>query len=300
MATPQRTRYNWRFHPMWIVLSVLLVLTVAAVIALPAMFGGKKAAPEPTLPPQQAATVKSPVGAGHQKTSFTPPSLDSIPSGDFGDVVRLGHDIFTQTQVYAKDFVGNGLNCVNCHLDDGRKSDSAPLWAAYIKYPAYREKNHKVNSYEDRLAGCFQFSMNGKAPAYDSKEMVALVTYSYWMAKGAPTGGDLSGAGYPKLEKPAQEPDATRGATVFNNNCAICHGADGQGVKVEGKYAFPPLWGDASYNKGAGMYRVNTAAEFIKANMPLGKGGSLSSQDAWDVAQFINGHDRPADPREKK
>lgn len=292
-------RSAWRFHPAWIVLATLLIITAAAVIAIPALFEGRKAAPQATLPPQQAANAQAPI-APQQKAGFTPPSLDAIPSGDFGDVVKLGHDIFTQTQVYAKEYVGNGLNCVNCHLDDGRKADSAPLWAAYVKYPAYREKNHKVNSYEDRLAGCFQFSMNGKAPAYDSKEMVALVTYSYWLAKGAPTGGELAGGGYPKLDRPAQEPDATRGQAVFNNNCALCHGADGQGTKVDGKYAFPPLWGNESYNKGAGMYRVKTAAEFIKANMPLGKGGTLSNQDAWDVAQFINSHERPADPRGKQ
>ena len=297
MADPfERLGQTRRFHPAWIVLSVLVILAVAGVVILPAFFESKKAVPKPTLPPNLAQAAQAPI-APPQKPNFTPPSLDAMPTGDFGDVVRLGHDIFTQTQVYAKDYVGNGLNCVNCHLEDGRKAGSAPLWGAYVKYPAYREKNHKVNSYEERLAGCFQFSMNGKAPAFDSKEMVALVTYSYWLAQGAPTGSKLAGAGYPQLDKPAQEADATRGATVFAQNCAICHGADGQGTRVNGKYAFPPLWGAESYNKGAGMYRVNTAAEFIKANMPLGKGGSLSNQDAWDVAQFINSHERPADPR---
>ena len=45
------------------------------------------------------------------------------------------------------------------------------------------------------------------------------------------------------------------------------------------------------------MHRVNTAASFIKANMPLGLGNSLSDQDAWDVALFVNSHERPQDPR---
>ena len=59
----------------------------------------------------------------------------------------------------------------------------------------------------------------------------------------------------------------------------------------------PPLWGKDSYNWGAGMHRINTAAAFIKHNMPLGKPGSLSDQQAWDVAAFINTHERPQDPR---
>ena len=32
---------------------------------------------------------------------------------------------------------------------------------------------------------------------------------------------------------------------------------------------FPPLWGDNSYNIGAGMARTYTAAGFVKANMPI-------------------------------
>lgn len=245
----------------------------------------------------------SPMLAHAQQTTklvpFTPPPASAIPAGAFGDAIRLGRNIFSDTQTYAKKFVGNGLNCVNCHLDAGRKANSAPLWGAYVKYPAYREKNKKVNSYEDRLAGCFRFSMNGTAPAYDSQEMVALVAYSFWLAEGAPTGAQLAGSGYPKLEMPARAPDAARGAAVFNANCVICHGAAGQGTQVNGQYVFPPLWGKDSYNAGAGMTRVDTAAEFIKANMPLGKGETLSLQEAWDVAQYINSHPRPPDPRNK-
>ena len=251
-------------------------------------------AASPPASPKSAVLLAPP-----KQPHFSPPLATAIPTSKFGESVILGRNIFTNTQQYAKKFVGNGLNCVNCHLDDGRKVDAAPLWAAYVKYPAYREKNNKVNSYEDRLAGCFRFSMNGTAPAYDSEEMVALVAYSYWLAQGAPTGVDLAGSGYPKLAAPPQPADAARGANVFTANCAICHGPTGQGTKVDGKYVFPPLWGKDSFNAGAGMVRVNTAAEFIKANMPLGKGGSLSLQDAWDVAQYMNSHERPKDPRKK-
>lgn len=249
--------------------------------------------------PPAVSKSDAPAVAAPKQPHFSPPLATAIPPGKFGESVLLGRNIFVNTQQYAKKFVGNGLNCVNCHLDDGRKTDAAPLWAAYVKYPAYREKNKKVNSYEDRLAGCFRFSMNGTSPAYDSEEMVALIAYSYWLAQGAPTGVDLAGSGYPKLAAPPQSPDAGRGAAVFMANCAICHGATGQGTKLDAKYVFPPLWGKDSFNAGAGMTRVNTAAEFIKANMPLGKGGSLSLQDAWDVAQYMNSHDRPKDPRAK-
>lgn len=260
-----------------------------------------RAVPAAELPEPDSGerTANSAVRSTTENLAFTPPEREDMPEGPFGDAIILGRNLFVNTQEYAKRYVGNGLNCVNCHLDEGRMANSAPLWAAYGLYPAYREKNKKVNSFEDRLAGCFTFSMNGTPPPHDSKEMVALVAYSYWLAQGAPVGAELSGRGYPKLDKPEQAQDAQRGAAVFAANCAICHGAQGEGTKANGKYAFPPLWGEDSYNGGAGMHRVETAAAFIRANMPLGKPGSLSVQEAWDVAEFVNSHERPRDPRKQ-
>ena len=41
------------------------------------------------------------------------------------------------------------------------------------------------------------------------------------------------------------------------------------------------------------------AAGFIKANMPLGMEGSLTDQQAWDVAAFVTSpRERPRDPRQ--
>jgi len=45
------------------------------------------------------------------------------------------------------------------------------------------------------------------------------------------------------------------------------------------------------------MHMVDAAAAFIKANMPLGFGGTLSDQEAWDLGLFVNSHERPQDPR---
>jgi thiosulfate dehydrogenase len=59
----------------------------------------------------------------------------------------------------------------------------------------------------------------------------------------------------------------------------------------------PPLWGPNSYNWGAGMAQVDKAAAFIRANMPLGAGGTLTVQQAWDIAWYIDGQVRPQDPR---
>ena len=218
-----------------------------------------------------------------------PPSDSEIPKNAFGEMVKRGQAIFVDTKREAPEYVGNGMNCVNCHMDQGKMANAAPLWGAYPMYPAYRSKNDKVNTYAERIQGCFEFSMNGTAPAADSEVMTALITYSYWLAK--------NGRGYPEVKQPEAGYSIENGAVVYKENCAVCHGDDGLGQKVADNYVFPPLWGKDSFNWGAGMHRINTAADFIQANMPLGKGETLTDQQAWDVAAFMNSHERPQDPR---
>ncbi|WP_412034136.1 c-type cytochrome [Pollutimonas sp. M17] len=250
-------------------------------------------------PISSAGAAPSPAerSSGAPPSGFAPPPADAIPDNEFGKVVRQGQDIFLRTGEHAGKFVGNSLNCVSCHMDAGRRKDASPMWAAYVMYPAYRSKNGHVNTLAERLQGCFAYSMNGAMPPADSETIVALESYMYWMAKGAPTGVKLEGQGFKRLPAAAQAPDYLRGQKVFQKNCVLCHGADGAGQKAQGKMVFPALWGDNSFNWGAGMHSVPTAAAFIKANMPLGGMDVLTDQEAWDVAYYMNAHERPQDPR---
>lgn len=252
------------------------------------------ALPAPAAPlaaaPSAATAVATPA-------RFTPPDARKIPDTEMGAVIHTGEQIFLHTGLNAKAFTGNALNCVNCHLDAGRLAGSAPLWGAYPLYPAYRSKTKQVDTFAERLRGCFAYSMNGKAPPNGHEVLVALEAYAYWMATGAPTGAKLPGSGYKKLATPATAPDFVRGQAVFEAKCALCHGADGQGQRSGKTQVFPPLWGPQSFNWGAGMHSIDNASAFIKANMPLGQGGTLSDQEAWDVATFMNSQERPQDPR---
>ena len=56
---------------------------------------------------------------------------------------------------------------------------------------------------------------------------------------------------------------------------------------------FPALWGPKSFNIGAGMARLKTAAAFIKINMPLGQDNTLTSQQAFDIAAYVLRQPRP-------
>ncbi|CFL83593.1 cytochrome C [Bordetella pertussis] len=239
----------------------------------------------------------APALAADAPPAFTPPAADAIPDNEFGKVVREGEQIFLHTPQRAAKFVGNDLTCASCHLDAGRRADSAPMWAAYVLYPAYRAKNGHVNTLAERLQGCFRYSMNGESPPADDPTLVALQSYMYWLASKAPTGVKLAGRGYRKLPAPPQKPDYLRGKTAYAQYCAVCHGAEGQGQKNGRHWVFPALWGEHSFNWGAGMHQIGNAAGFIKANMPLGQAGLLSDQEAWDVAYFMNAHERPQDPR---
>lgn len=227
---------------------------------------------------------------------FHPPPESAIPDNEFGRQVRLGKAIFTDTGALAPTYVGNSLRCSSCHLDAGRLANSAPLWGAYPLYPAYRAKNGHVNTFQERLQGCFRYSMNGKPPPLGDPVLVALESYAYFLTMGAPVGAKLPGQGYPKLAPPPQRPDYARGAAVYKASCALCHGVDGQGQSSNGKMVFPPLWGPQSYNWGAGMSDIANAAGFIKANMPLSQGATLSDQEAWDVATYMDSQPRPQDP----
>jgi thiosulfate dehydrogenase len=231
--------------------------------------------------------------------AFAPPSEAEIPNDVFGQTIRRGIAIFTDTRNAAKPFAGDGLDCASCHLDRGRRAGAAPMWAAWVSYPRFRAKNDAVNTMTMRIQGFFRFSMNGTPPPDDSEIVTALQTYFYWLARGAPTGGRLAGAGFPRLAEPAEPPSIARGETVFAAKCAACHGSDGLGRRVTGGlgYQFPPLWGADAYNWGAGMTSIATAAAFIRANMPYGLRDALTEQEAWDVASFVDSHERPQDPR---
>ncbi|HKM37932.1 MAG TPA: c-type cytochrome [Thiopseudomonas sp.] len=233
-----------------------------------------------------------------------PPTMEDLEKSDFHPelkrVIRRGHDLFVNTQQLRDKNVFNNMNCSSCHMGEGRLPFAGPVWPAAVTLADYRGKNDHVNNLEERIVGCFTYSMNGKPPAYGSDDMVALTAYHQWLAKGVPMyqdGNSMHGRGYPKLAEPEQKADYERGAKVFTENCSLCHGDDGAGVVQNDKVVFPPVWGDDSYNWGAGIIRHFTLSSFIKHNMPLGRPNSLTDQEAWDVAYYINTQDRPQEPR---
>lgn len=164
-----------------------------------------------------------------------------------------------------------------------------PWIGVYSRFPQYRARTGGVDLLEDRINDCFRRSMNGSAIAVDSREMRDIVSYMAFLSRGIPVGATVEGQGLPKLS--VTSGDTIAGKAIFSTTCAVCHGANGQGTAIA-----TPLWGDRSFNIGAGMARVRTAAAFIRYNMPFDQPGSLSDQQAFDVARYITTRPRPDFP----
>ena len=232
--------------------------------------------------PASAATFFDPL--------FSPPSHDTIPAGAQGELIRIGYEVVAHTQEHAKPYVGNALNCTNCHLDAGLNPNAASFVGLSAVYPEYRARTARRMSLADRINECFERSLNGRALPADSEKLQAVVAYIEWLSQGIPSGSRIPWRGIPRLES-NRRPDPGTGKRVFATKCALCHGSDGHGTM-----AAPAVWGQNSYNIGAGMARVSVAASFIKANMPRGWGWSLSDDEAFDVAAYINSLPRPDFP----
>ena len=200
--------------------------------------------------------------------------------------IQRGRALLRNTRDSLPRNVGNRLQCVSCHALDGTQRNTMSLVGVYARFPQYRARSGRIDLLEDRINDCFERSMNGRAIMHTSAEMRDLVNYMAFLSRGVPAGARVDGQGLPPLEP--LKGDTAAGRAQFAVTCAACHGPSGGGTA-----AAPPLWGPHSYNIGAGMARVNTAAAFIRAAMPQTAPGSLTPQQAFDLAAYINAQPRP-------
>jgi len=259
-----------------------LVVPVVAVVGV--IYSGRT-----TSQPPPAATVQPAQPAALDPLART---LAAIPEGPAGASIHRGYEIVSKTFETLPGNVGNGLHCTSCHLDGGTLAGAGPWIGLPAVFPELRARSGKRDPLPRRINDCFERSMNGTALAPEGADMAAIFDYINFISRDAPGGKPPPGRGFKRIEPP-RTPDRAAGAQKYATRCASCHGADGAGLLADGKYAFPPVWGERSFNIGAGMARLDTAAAFIRANMPRGAGGTLSDQDAYDIADFMIYQPRP-------
>ena len=240
---------------------------------------------------------------------WTVPEIGALPDDAHGRLVRRGRDLITATYAHigpevpdaANRYAGNNLACGNCHLEAGTKKFGLPLFGLFGEFPRYSARSGAEISIEERVNSCMTRSMNGRAMPHEAAQMQAIVAYIKFLSTGVPRGRALPGLGAGKMPELNRAADPERGRPIYARHAPAamapmdwaCAAAS---PRVDLGYMMPPLWGPDSFNDGAGMARLITAANFIHFNMPHGAdylNPQLSVEDAWDVAAYVVSQPRP-------
>lgn len=262
-------------------LSIALAVVVVAAISYPFI------SPQPTSP---------------ASTFWQAPDTSLLANDPNAELIRYGRDLIAHTAKYlgpegSVAHISNGMNCQNCHIDAGTKTFALNYGGVAATYPQVRPRSNRSTSIATRVNECLERSLNGQPLDTTSHEMRAILKYINWLGASVPKGKRPEGAGLNKLAYLNRAADPARGQTVYITQCAKCHGPNGEGItQTDHTYAYPPLWGPHSFNDGAGLYRVSNFAAFVRSNMPFGatfEVPTLTEEEAWDVAAFVNSQPRP-------
>lgn len=236
------------------------------------------------------------------------PDTNNIPSGKFGDLVKYGRQLMLNTAYYIGPdgingkYLGNKMNCTNCHQQAGTKPYSFNLMKSHDHYPQYRAREGKVLSLAERVNNCITRPHSGKPLPLDSREMIAFLSYLKWINEYTDETNYIRGEKNMKVTFLERAASPERGKHIYESRCQRCHGADGNGVlnPTQSTYIYPPLWGNSGYQPGSSMHRIIKQAQWLKTNMPYDSATwqqpVLTDEDAMDVAAFVNDdriHDRP-------
>ena len=282
-----------RFFP-----SLDVSAAVLALFALPALANAESLVPGGPQDLPQVIDLKD----------WTIGDIDALQDDEYGRAGRYGYEVnvetFAQIGPEVADesmrYAGNNLACSSCHQEAATKPYAMPWIGVSAAFPQYRARENDLQSVEDRVNGCMERSMAGRALPLDSAEMRAYSAYIHFLSRGIPVGAQVIGLGTISDPAPDRAADPVAGQVVYAEQCAVCHGDDGQGIR-EGEvgdmagYFYPPAYGQDSYNDGAGMYRMVMAYRYILANMPQGadhENRFLTPDEAYDVAAYINTQER--------
>jgi thiosulfate dehydrogenase len=231
-------------------------------------------------------------------------NTDTTIKGEQRALIYYGHELIAHTSSYlgpngtvAK--ITNGMNCQNCHLNAGNQPWGNNYGAVYSTYPKYRDRSGKIETIFKRVSDCMERSLNGKAIDSNSREFAAMYAYIKYLGKDVEKNTKPNGSGIEKPNLLSRAANPSKGHVIYIAKCQICHGNNGQGqiLANNNEYAYPPVWGEHSYNDGAGLYRISNLAGYLKNNMPFLQTShqkpALTDEQCWDVAAFINSQPRP-------
>ncbi|MET3575588.1 c-type cytochrome [Bhargavaea ullalensis] len=230
--------------------------------------------------------------------AYNPPSMEDVPDGPDGDAIKRGFELVNNTSevlwseaATAEDGRErvNGLSCTSCHAGAGLEKDSSSLVGMTAAYPMYIGRSGQIVTIEERINGCMVRSMDGEKFAEDDEDLDAMVAYFKYISEGVPVGAEMPWRHTNSMDN-MPVPNVEDGELLYQQSCIACHAEDGSGI---GSNSGPALWGEDSFNDGAGMGRITKMAGYIQNNMPKGGEGTLSDQESADLAAYVLMHDRP-------
>jgi thiosulfate dehydrogenase len=205
---------------------------------------------------------------------------------------------------------GTHTTCAHCHQSVGDKQDklgnrlvgSNNLGASWVMADMYDRFTGLLLPHELRQMQCYINSSNGFKPNAADDLIRDVTAYSRFLSAAL---DQKIGNRYPEQgmdEIPASATrrrgdDYVRGAHVYRERCASCHGPQALGTVVQGRVLYPALAGPESHSVDSRMNfaAVNTIMPgFICRNMPLGQEGSLDNQQCRDIAYYLGTLPRPA------
>ncbi|WP_182276627.1 c-type cytochrome [Granulicella sp. 5B5] len=225
-------------------------------------------------------------GDGPTSRAWRVGSMDSLSPKELR-LVEYGSELFNETPVYGSQYAKARIACASCHVEGGIAPYSAPMVGTMQAYPKFSQRAQRKITLNDRIDECMTRSENGMPLPDSSHEMQALKAYIGWLSEPHRAQAKFIGRGLEPL--PKLTPDPKHGAEIYAAQCAGCHGDHGEGTRRP----FPPLWGPESFNDGAGMGTIPKMAAFVQYNMPQNRKGTLSAQEATDVAAFVHMQPRP-------
>lgn len=274
----------------WIIYSILMVLALFMTIEIMEFIN----APKKTIPQLK-------------KEGWRAPSLfsDKTIEGEERALVIYGEELIANTSKYMGPKgtvaqVTNGMNCQNCHLDAGKKNWGNNYGAVAANYPKFRDRSGSIETVYKRVSDCMERSLNGSTLDSNTREMKAMIAYIKWVGYAVPKDSTPKGSGIKPPEYLDRAASPEKGLVLYTAKCQSCHGANGEGLMAADakSYTYPPLWGEHSYNSGAGLFRLSRLAGYVRDNMPLNlashESPALSDEESWDVAAFVNSRPRPS------
>ncbi|MBD5801940.1 Cytochrome c [Azoarcus sp. Aa7] len=205
---------------------------------------------------------------------------------------------------------GTHSSCDHCHQGIGDKQTAAgvpqtgslSLAASWVMADMYDQFTGILLPYELRQMQCYINSSNGYKPNVADDLIRDVTAYSRFLAAALDLrfGNRYAEQGIDEVtasQTAKRGDDYVRGAALFKERCARCHGPQGLGTVVDGKVLFPAVAGPNAFNlqsRNNFSFVSTILPGFICRNMPPGEEGTLSNQDCRDIGFYVSNLPRPA------